>query len=138
MPYARVLGVCRRRVREPLNRAAKDANDPAIPDTFVTLTGMNDFGALINQAIHGIDLLQWFAGLPSEVFSWNTRRVHTGIVPLIGAVLLFANLRLVGVDVGTQSLLRRLRRLGNHGFLRLAARAFSRDFCSRRDSSSAQ
>jgi UDP-N-acetyl-2-amino-2-deoxyglucuronate dehydrogenase len=36
-------------------------------------------GALINQAIHGIDLLQWFAGLPSEVFSWNTRRVHTGI-----------------------------------------------------------
>lgn len=36
-------------------------------------------GALINQAIHGLDLLQWFAGLPSEVFSWNTRRVHTGI-----------------------------------------------------------
>lgn len=36
-------------------------------------------GALINQAIHGIDLLQWFAGVPAEVFSWNTRRVHTGI-----------------------------------------------------------
>lgn len=36
-------------------------------------------GALINQAIHAIDLLQWFAGLPSEVFSWNTRRVHAGI-----------------------------------------------------------
>lgn len=36
-------------------------------------------GALINQAIHAVDLLQWFAGLPSEVFSWNTRRVHTGI-----------------------------------------------------------
>jgi UDP-N-acetyl-2-amino-2-deoxyglucuronate dehydrogenase len=36
-------------------------------------------GALINQAIHGIDLLQWFAGLPSEVFSWNTRRVYTQI-----------------------------------------------------------
>ena len=36
-------------------------------------------GALINQAIHGIDLLQWFAGMPGEVFSWNTRRVHTGI-----------------------------------------------------------
>ena len=36
-------------------------------------------GALINQAIHGIDLLQWFAGMPSEVFSWNTRCVHTGI-----------------------------------------------------------
>ena len=36
-------------------------------------------GALINQAIHGIDLLQWFAGLPAEVFSWKTRRVHAGI-----------------------------------------------------------
>jgi predicted dehydrogenase len=36
-------------------------------------------GALINQAIHAIDLLQWFAGMPSEVFSWNTRRVHMGI-----------------------------------------------------------
>lgn len=36
-------------------------------------------GAVINQAIHGLDLLQWFAGLPSEVFAWQTRRVHTGI-----------------------------------------------------------
>ncbi len=36
-------------------------------------------GALINQAIHGLDLLQWFAGMPAEVFSWNTRRVHKGI-----------------------------------------------------------
>jgi predicted dehydrogenase len=33
-------------------------------------------GALINQAIHGVDLLQWFAGMPSEVFAWTTRRVH--------------------------------------------------------------
>jgi UDP-N-acetyl-2-amino-2-deoxyglucuronate dehydrogenase len=36
-------------------------------------------GALMNQAIHGVDLLQWFVGLPSEVFAWSTRRVHTGI-----------------------------------------------------------
>jgi UDP-N-acetyl-2-amino-2-deoxyglucuronate dehydrogenase len=36
-------------------------------------------GAVINQAIHGLDLLQWFAGLPAEVFAWKTRRVHTGI-----------------------------------------------------------
>lgn len=36
-------------------------------------------GALMNQAIHGVDLLQWFAGLPSEVFGRFTRRVHTGI-----------------------------------------------------------
>ena len=36
-------------------------------------------GAVINQAIHGVDLLQWFAGMPVEVFAWTTRRVHTGI-----------------------------------------------------------
>jgi len=36
-------------------------------------------GAVINQAIHGLDLLQWFAGLPNEVFAWQTRRVHAGI-----------------------------------------------------------
>jgi UDP-N-acetyl-2-amino-2-deoxyglucuronate dehydrogenase len=35
--------------------------------------------ALINQAIHGLDLLQWFAGLPTEVSGRFTRRVHTGI-----------------------------------------------------------
>jgi UDP-N-acetyl-2-amino-2-deoxyglucuronate dehydrogenase len=36
-------------------------------------------GAVINQAIHGVDLLQWFAGMPIEVFAWTTRRVHTRI-----------------------------------------------------------
>jgi UDP-N-acetyl-2-amino-2-deoxyglucuronate dehydrogenase len=36
-------------------------------------------GVLINQAIHGVDLLQWFAGMPLEVFAWTTRRVHTRI-----------------------------------------------------------
>ncbi len=36
-------------------------------------------GALMNQAIHGVDLLQWFAGLPTEVFGQSTRRVHTSI-----------------------------------------------------------
>lgn len=36
-------------------------------------------GAAMAQAIHGIDLLQWFAGMPVEVFAWATRRVHTGI-----------------------------------------------------------
>jgi UDP-N-acetyl-2-amino-2-deoxyglucuronate dehydrogenase len=36
-------------------------------------------GALINQAIHAVDLLQWFMGMPTDVFCWSTRRVHTGI-----------------------------------------------------------
>jgi UDP-N-acetyl-2-amino-2-deoxyglucuronate dehydrogenase len=33
-------------------------------------------GAVINQAIHGVDLLQWFAGMPVEVFAWTTQRIH--------------------------------------------------------------
>jgi predicted dehydrogenase len=33
-------------------------------------------GAVINQAIHGVDLLQWFAGMPVEVYAWATQRVH--------------------------------------------------------------
>ena len=41
--------------------------------------GLDGGGALMNQAIHGVDLLQWFAGLPSEVSGWMTRRVHLGI-----------------------------------------------------------
>jgi UDP-N-acetyl-2-amino-2-deoxyglucuronate dehydrogenase len=36
-------------------------------------------GALMNQGIHAVDLLQWFAGMPEEVFAWSTRRVHTTI-----------------------------------------------------------
>ena len=36
-------------------------------------------GALINQAIHAVDLLQWFAGMPAQVFGWTTRCLHTSI-----------------------------------------------------------
>ena len=36
-------------------------------------------GALMCQAIHGVDLLQWFAGMPTEVFCRATRRVHAAI-----------------------------------------------------------
>jgi len=36
-------------------------------------------GAVMNQGVHAVDLLQWFAGMPEEVFAWKTRRVHTGI-----------------------------------------------------------
>lgn len=43
-----------------------------------TLT-LDGGGVLINQAIHGLDLLQWFAGLPEEVFAWTTRRAHLSI-----------------------------------------------------------
>ena len=41
--------------------------------------GMDGGGAVINKSIHAIDLLQWLAGMPSEIFAWKTRRVHLGI-----------------------------------------------------------
>lgn len=41
--------------------------------------GLDGGGALMNQAIHAVDLLQWFMGLPVEVSGRITRRVHTGI-----------------------------------------------------------
>lgn len=41
--------------------------------------GLDGGGALMNQAIHGVDLLLWFAGLPLEVHGRFTRRVHEGI-----------------------------------------------------------
>lgn len=40
---------------------------------------MDGGGAVINQAIHAIDLLQWLAGMPSDIFAWKTRRVHLDI-----------------------------------------------------------
>ncbi len=36
-------------------------------------------GAVMNQAIHAVDLLQWLAGMPTEIFAWKTRRIHLGI-----------------------------------------------------------
>jgi predicted dehydrogenase len=36
-------------------------------------------GAVINQAVHAVDQLQWFAGLPAEVFAFKTRRVYEHI-----------------------------------------------------------
>lgn len=41
--------------------------------------GLDGGGALMNQAIHGVDLLQWLAGLPTEVTARLARRVHLGI-----------------------------------------------------------
>jgi UDP-N-acetyl-2-amino-2-deoxyglucuronate dehydrogenase len=55
-------------------------------------------GALINQGIHAIDLLQWFAGLPAEVSCFKTRRVHTGIE---GEDTLAAALRFPSGALGT-------------------------------------
>ena len=41
--------------------------------------GLDGGGAVMNQAIHAVDLLQWFAGMPREVYAQTTRRVHESI-----------------------------------------------------------
>jgi len=55
-------------------------------------------GALINQAIHAVDLLQWLAGMPTEVFAWTTRCVHQGIE---GEDTVSASLRFVHGALGS-------------------------------------
>lgn len=77
-------------------------------------------GALMNQSIHAIDLLQWFAGLPVEVFAWKTRRVHTAIEAEDTAVasLRFADGALGAIE-GSTALYpgwrRRIEICGEHG-----------------------
>jgi UDP-N-acetyl-2-amino-2-deoxyglucuronate dehydrogenase len=61
-------------------------------------------GALMCQAIHGIDLLQWFAGMPAEVFCWAARRVHGGSIEAedtASAVLRFPSGALGTIEAST-------------------------------------
>ena len=60
-------------------------------------------GAVMAQAIHGLDLLQWFVGLPAEVFAWTTRRVypHIEVEDTAVASLKFANGALGGFEAST-------------------------------------
>ena len=48
-------------------------------DTWKGTAALDGGGALINQGIHAVDLLQSLVGMPAEVFAWQTRRVHTQI-----------------------------------------------------------
>ncbi|MCC6415104.1 MAG: Gfo/Idh/MocA family oxidoreductase [Opitutaceae bacterium] len=77
-------------------------------------------GATMNQAIHGIDLLLWFAGMPVEVFGRTTRRLHTGIEAEDTAVaaLRFANGALGTIEATTAAFpgwSRRIELCGEHG-----------------------
>lgn len=77
-------------------------------------------GALINQAIHAVDQLQWFAGMPAEVAAFKTRRVHTGIESedTVAAVLRFANGALGAIEASTAlwpGWSRRIELCGEHG-----------------------
>jgi predicted dehydrogenase len=81
-------------------------------------------GALMAQGIHAIDLLQWFAGMPSEVFCWSTRRVHAGIEAedTASAALKFANGALGAIEGSTAvwpGWQRRLEICGEHGSIAL-------------------
>jgi UDP-N-acetyl-2-amino-2-deoxyglucuronate dehydrogenase len=60
-------------------------------------------GAVMNQGVHAVDLLQWFAGMPEEVFAWKTRRVHTGIEAedTAAATLRFASGALGSIEATT-------------------------------------
>lgn len=55
-------------------------------------------GAVMNQGVHAVDMLQWFAGMPEEIFAWKTRRVHEKIEAEDTAV---AALRFKGGAFGT-------------------------------------
>ena len=60
-------------------------------------------GAAINQGIHGIDLLQWFAGLPDEVYCRKTRRVYAHIEAedTLSATLHYPSGALGGIEATT-------------------------------------
>lgn len=77
-------------------------------------------GALINQAIHAIDLLQWFAGLPAEVYCRTTRRVygHIEAEDTASAALRFPDGGLGTIEActaGWPGWMRRLEICGEHG-----------------------
>jgi predicted dehydrogenase len=77
-------------------------------------------GALMNQAIHGVDLLQWFTGLPTEVTGRIARRVHTGIQAddTTVATLLFPDGALGTIEASTAlwpGWSRRIELCGEHG-----------------------
>ncbi len=81
-------------------------------------------GATMNQAIHGLDLLQWFAGMPTEVFGRTTRRVHTGIESedTASATLRYADGALGTIEASTAAYpgwARRIEICGEHGSVSL-------------------
>ena len=81
-------------------------------------------GALMNQAIHGVDLLQWFAGLPAEVTGRIARRVHTGIQAddTTVATLLYPDGALGTIEASTAlwpGWSRRIELCGEHGSITL-------------------
>jgi len=88
-------------------------------------------GAAMNQAIHGIDLLQWFVGMPDEVLGRTTRRVHTSIESEDTAVaaLRYPSGALGTIEASTAAYpgwARRIEICGEHGSVALEDDALTR------------
>lgn len=62
-------------------------------------------GALMNQGIHAVDLLQWLAGMPEEVSAFSATLAHPGIEAedTIVASLRFANGALGSIEAATSA-----------------------------------
>jgi predicted dehydrogenase len=62
-------------------------------------------GALINQGIHGVDLLQWIAGLPEEVSAFSAKLSHTMIEAedTVAAVLRYSHGGLGVIEAATSA-----------------------------------
>ena len=60
-------------------------------------------GALMNQGIHGVDLLQWFVGMPTEVFAFSGCLAHQRIEveDTIAVALKFAHGALGVIEAST-------------------------------------
>jgi UDP-N-acetyl-2-amino-2-deoxyglucuronate dehydrogenase len=81
-------------------------------------------GSTMNQGIHGIDLLQWFAGMPCEVHAFKTRRVYTHIEAedTLSATLRYENGALGSIETTTAAWpgwARRIEICGENGSARL-------------------
>ena len=81
-------------------------------------------GAVMNQAIHGVDLLQWFVGMPVEVVAYKGNRVHTRIESedTACALLKFADGAMGTLEATTATWpgwSRRIELCGEHGSIAL-------------------
>ncbi len=88
-------------------------------------------GATMNQAIHGLDLLQWFVGMPVEVFGRTTQRVHTTIESedTACATLRYADGALGTIEASTATFpgwSRRIEICGEHGSVSLEEETITR------------
>lgn len=66
---------------------------------------MDGGGALMNQGIHAVDLLQWLAGMPEEVVAFSGTLAHTGLEAedTVAATLRFAHGGLGVIEASTSS-----------------------------------